>query len=302
MGLYDRDYQRDDYQGYGGESYGQPGLRLRMPESITVRLILINVVVYVLQLVLEPGFTNIFALHEYWYLQPWNVIAFITSGFLHSTDSLWHLLVNMLVLWFFGRAIEQRYGSREFLLIYLCGIVFAALCWNITELLTPNEVVIVQGQPREITGLLLGASGGLATILALFILNYPHVRVYLYFLIPVPAWLLGIIWLGGDMLGAITRSGNVAFTAHIGGALLGLLYYKFHWRLAGFVPHHFKLPSFKRRPPLKVHRGDAEVEAPLDAEIDRILRKINEHGQESLTAAEKRTLQKGSAAYRRRNQ
>jgi membrane associated rhomboid family serine protease len=301
MGLYDRDYERDNYGGYGG-SYGEPGVRLRMPQSITVRLIVINVIVYLLQLIFAPQFTDIFALHEYWYREPWRIIGFLTSGFLHSEETLWHLLGNMLVLFFFGRAVEERYGSREFLWTYLAGIIFSGICWNVIELLTPNPTVIVDGTAREITGVVLGASGGLATILALFIFNFPNVKIYLYFLFPVPAWILGIFWLLGDMVGALSRSGNVAFTAHLGGALLGFLYYKLNWRLTNLVPRDFKLPSLKRRPSLKVHRGDADSEDSLDAQVDRILKKIKEQGQDSLTAAEKRTLQKGSAAYRKRHQ
>lgn len=295
MGFYDRDYERDSYGGYGGGSYGQPGLHLRMPQSVTVRLLLLTVVVYLLQ-VFIPAFTGYFALYEDWYLEPWRIVGFLTSGFLHSTDSLQHLLFNMLVLWFFGRAIEERYGSREFLLIYLVGIVFSGVVWDVTELMTPNEIA---PNGARIMNVALGASGALSTILALFILNFPHVKIYLYFLLPVPAWVFGILWLGADLLGAITRSGDVAFTAHLGGALFGLLYYKFGWRLTDWMPREFRLPRFKRRPPLKVHRGDDD---PLDAEIDRILQKIKDLGQDSLTAAEQRTLQKGSAAYKKRHQ
>lgn len=308
MGFDDRDYQRPHYGDYGGYgdpgSYGRPpGIQLRMPQTMTVRIILLTFIVYLLQYLINP-LTDALSLHENWYTQPWRIIGFVTYGFLHSQQVISHILFNMLVLWFFGRPIEDRYGPREFLAIYLVGIVFSAIVWNVTELMAANPVVMALDGPREQLPTLVGASGGLATILMLFVLLYPHVKVYVYFLFPVPAWVLGVIWFGGDAIAAITRSdSNVAYTAHLGGALLGFLYYKWGGRLTSFLPGEFKMPSFKRQPNLRVHRPSDEHRADaLQEEVDRILKKISESGQESLSARERKTLEKASNLYKQGRQ
>ncbi len=290
MGMYDRDYQQIEY----GQ---QPGMHLRAPKSMTVKLIIVTAVIYVLQLGFQPQngpnlFNDLFSLRDNWYLQPWRLFELLSYGFLHDTQNMWHLLGNMFMLWMFGRHIEEKYGRQEFLAIYLTAIVAAALCWNVSEILTPG------------TSAMLGASGGVSAILLLFIFNYPKVQLLLMFVFPVPAWVLGVFVVGSDMLGAITRQGTVAFTAHLGGFLFAFLYYRFGWRVMDWVPANLSLPSLKRRPPLRVHQpsgGDDEND-PMAGQVDRILRKINEEGQASLTAKERRTLERASRVARKKRE
>jgi membrane associated rhomboid family serine protease len=295
MGFYDRDYERDSYGGYGGGSYGQPGLHLRLPQSITMRLILINVIVYLVQ-IFTPGFTELFVAYARWWVDPWRVIGLLTSGFLHDVGSLYHLLFNMLALYFFGTAVEERLRKAEFTAFYMSALIFAAICWSLWEAFT-----------SPIGGLgpsAVGASGAITGVCILFVFYNPHATILLFFVVPAKAWIAGVIWIAADLIGAMNpyETGHIAFAAHLGGALFGLLYHKLGWRLTDWLPRDFKLPRFKRRPPLKVHRGDDEFDDPLEAEVDRILQKIADKGQDSLTAAEKRTLQKGSAAYKKRRQ
>ncbi len=297
MGFYDRDYERSDYGGYRG-SYGEPGFRLRMPQSITIRLILINVIVYLIQ-VFTPGFTELFALYARWWVEPWRVVGLLTSGFLHDIGSLNHLLFNMLGLYIFGTSVEERLRKSEYTAFYIAALLFASIAWSVWEAITYPE--------KGLGPSAVGASGAISGVLILFVLHNPRATILLFFVVPVEAWVAGLIWVGADLLGAFRPQNidHVAYTAHLGGILFGALYYKLGWRLTNFLPRDFKLPSFKRRPKLKVHRGDADDDRdPLEAEIDRILKKINdnEKGQASLTAAEKRTLQKASAAYRNKRQ
>jgi membrane associated rhomboid family serine protease len=280
MGIYDRDYERSAYN-------DQPGLHLGGPKSMTVKLIIITVAVYVVQLVFrQPDGSNVvdtmFAMHESWFTRPWQLL---TYGFLHSTRDMWHLLMNMFVLWMFGQRVEERYGSKEFLAFYLTAIVFAGLCWSISELLVP-------GGSR-----MLGASGGVSAVLLLFIFCFPHVTLLFMFLFPMPAWVLGILIVASDAFGAITRYGNVAFTAHLAGFLFALMYYKFGWRLMNLVPTSFKAPSFKRKPPLRVHRPSVDQEDKNEKRLNQLLDKVHQGGQDSLTASERRELQKLSKHY-----
>lgn len=199
MGIYDRDYERPSYN-------DQPGLHLGGPKSMTVKLVIITVAVYVLQLVFQrPDGSNLinslFAMHDDWYMRPWTAYQLLTYGFLHSTGDMWHLLMNMFVLWMFGQRVEERYGSKEFLAFYLTAIVFAALVWTVSEAVVPGA------------SKMLGASGGVSAVLLLFVFCFPHVTLLFMFVIPLPAWVVGAFLVASDAYGALSRSGNVAFAA-----------------------------------------------------------------------------------------
>lgn len=294
MGLNDRDYGRagyDDGYGYGGGGgYGRPGFQLGMPRTMTVTLIVITIAVHVVQLFSRskvPGdlsaFDELFSLHYDWFTEPWRIFEFITYGFLHSPWSLWHLAGNMFVLWMFGRPVEQRLGSREFLVFYLTAIVVAGVVWNLSEFVLPGGRLV------------LGASGGVSAVLLLFIFMYPNVTVLFMFIFPMPAWVLGLFIVGSDIVGAVGRMGTVAFTAHLGGFLFALLYYKAGIRLTNFLPSELKMPSFKRKPPLRVHRPSEEDRT--QERLDELLGKVSHGGQDSLTAKERRELEKLSKHY-----
>jgi hypothetical protein len=85
----------------------------------------------------------------------------------------------------------------------------------------------------------------------------------------------------------------VAYTAHLGGAAFGFLFFKTGWYLGRILPQRLSLPSLKPRPKLRVHDPE-EHERDLTEQADRILEKISVSGQESLTADERRTLEQYS--------
>ena len=291
MGINDRDYGRSGYDdGYGYRD--QPGLHFGGVQSVTVKIVIVTAIVYVVQLILRGDnpnvlspFDSLFSLHPDWYRQPWRVFEFLTYGFLHDSWRLWHVAGNMFVLWMFGRMVEDRYGGKEFLAFYLVAIVFSGIVWDLTELITGGTVPI------------LGASGGVSAVLLLFIFLYPRVTILFMFFIPMPAWVLGVFIVGSDMFGAIGRSGNVAFTAHLGGFLFAYLYYKSGIRLMNYLPTGKKMPSFKRRPKLKVHRPENQ-EDKKKLRLDQLLEKIAASGQDSLSSSERRELQKLSKYYK----
>jgi hypothetical protein len=131
--------------------------------------------------------------------------------------------------------------------------------------------------------------------------------------LPVPVWLFGLIWLIQDVSGlrqAISGEGdNVAYAAHLGGALLAALYYRFSWNFGRWLPESVTLPKlgggtgFGRKPKLRVHQPPTEEQPrSMEAEVDRLLAKITESGYDSLSEEEKRTLEKASSRYQRRRQ
>ncbi len=217
MGFNDRDYQR-------GNSYDrQPGLYLGGPRSMTTNVIIFTCVAYVVQLLSHDWLTQVCILSKDWYREPWQAYRLLTYGFIHSPRDLWHILLNMFALWLFGRDVESRYGGREFLAFYLCAIVFAGLVWTIAEI------------PSPIPSAVLGASGGIAAVVILFAMNYPHRTILLMFVIPMPMWVAAVIMVVMDAFGAIDRAHNpIACTAHLGGAMFGFLYYQWGWRCRAF--------------------------------------------------------------------
>jgi membrane associated rhomboid family serine protease len=291
MGLADRDYERSyESRGHGGP----PGLNLAGPRSMTTNLLLLMVGVYVVQIITRGPmpqngwFTELFLLEFDFWRQPWTAFQLVTYGFLHDPYHLTHIIFNGFGLWIFGSWVEERYGSKELLALFLVGVMVAGLCWSIAELVNQSEVARM-----------LGASGGISALMAVGILCFPHRTLLLWFVLPIPAWLLGVIWLLGDVWGAIDRSGDVAYTAHLGGALFGLIYYRSGWRLASFWPAGGSWPKIRmpRRHNLRVHNpGDPDD----DSEVDDILRKIQRSGQESLTLRERRILERASRQYQQK--
>ena len=115
MGLYDRDYYRDI------NSAGTLGLR---SQSAITTLIVINVVVWVLQWFLygiyrEDVLTRPFGCSPQALFQQGAIWQLVTANFLHHVKNPFHILFNMLFLYFFGRELESIYGKRDFLIFYL---------------------------------------------------------------------------------------------------------------------------------------------------------------------------------------
>ncbi len=280
MGLYDREYSRGP----------EPGLHLSAPQSATVQLVIATGAVYLAQLAF-PAVNEQLALRADWYAQPWRVYQLLTYGFLHSVDDIGHIVINMLVLYMFGREIEMRYGRAEFLTFYLLAIVIAGAIWSLCEI------------PFGPHSALVGASGGISGIFALYALNFPHRQVLFMFVIPMPMWVAALIALAFDASGAVQRSGNVAFTAHLAGAAFGLAYYWFNWRLAPWMTRGASVISARSKPRLRVvDPDDGDVDEPdeLSTKVDAILQKIQEQGQDSLTWSERRLLERASRKYQQK--
>jgi hypothetical protein len=199
--------------------------------------------------------------------------------------------MNMFMLWMFGREIELKYGRREFLYFYLSAIVFAGAVW----LALYNLVYGASGR-------VLGASGAVTAVLILFILNYPRRTLYIWGVLPIPAWVAGILFVVIDISGASGSRDGVAYEAHLAGAAFAFLYHRLGWRFENFAPA--QLPSPRRwlrsRPKLRLHDPD-ESTRRQDVDADRILGKVHREGQDSLTPRERRILEDYSRRMRRKH-
>ena len=151
-----------------------------------------------------------------------NVFTPLTSLFLHG--SWMHLLGNMLYFWVFGNNIEDSMGSGRFLAFYLiCGLAASA-----------SHILVQPGSPIPT----VGASGAISGIMGAYLILYPRVRVRMYFppifVFRIRAWLVLILWFLLQLLGALPEVGTmrpeissgVAFWAHVGGFITGVLLVK----------------------------------------------------------------------------
>jgi hypothetical protein len=197
----------------------------------------------------------------------------------------------MLALFFLGRDIERRYGPREFLRLYLVMLVVAGVVWVSIERMRGANPAIPA----------VGASGAIAGIVILYALNFPHRTLLLFFVIPMPAWVAGLLIVLMDVYGALVGAGHIAFTAHLGGAAFAFLYFRFGWNLTRWTAW---LSLDRLSPPshLRVHDPDRmqREKQELSDEVDRILQKISQQGEQSLTRQERRTLETASRQYQRR--
>ncbi len=277
MGLYDREYYREEPRGIvlGGDM------------SVNTTLILINVVVFIADMFSEGRLSNVLALEWNLFQHPLNFWQLLTYGFAHDPSNMWHILSNMFFLWLFGRDMETLYGKRLYLQLYLSLVVLSGFIWLVLNLLSGTAAMLI------------GASGAVTGIMVLFVLHYPTRTLLFWGVFPIPVWILATLQLLQDIFGAVTRSGQVAYTAHLTGAAFAYLFYKTGWQLGSLLPKRLSLGRLGRKPRLRV-RSVEEDEDDLGRRVDRILEKINREGQDSLTRDERRTLEKASRKYQQK--
>jgi membrane associated rhomboid family serine protease len=241
------------------------------------------------------------------------VWQFVTFQFLHV--DLWHVLCNLLGLWFIGRFIENVLGTRRFLLAYFGAGVIGGLLQGLLMVLFPGRFA----------PWVLGASAGVMGVFAIFCRLEAGSDIRWNFILPIRAEVLLWITLGISLFFTLVpspRGGGAAHAAHLGGLLAGMAFVKLRWH-QDFRP----LPWFEWWRSLRSRRGDPARVIPvrrgvfrrastqrapaapaedlpseqfMSQEVDPILDKISQHGIQSLTEREKKILEAARAKMARR--
>ena len=228
---------------------------------------------------------------------PWTLVTYM---FAHG--GFWHIFLNMLVLFFFGPPLEQRWGSTEFLKYYLiCGLGGAALSF----VFAPTSHII-------------GASAAVYGVMLAFAMFWPDSPIYIWGILPVKAKYLVMFMAAVSIMSMFgdARGDNIAHAAHLGGFAAGFIYLRLGSPGGGIgglrrMMSKRKLKVVSRddssrtsggaRPapsaPTRRRGGSAEEEKLLD-ELDRVLEKISTQGMSSLTAQERKLLDEVSRRYR----
>lgn len=317
MGAGDRDYLREEARRWGGGGSGSGGGgggggmrggrfgRGMDSKSVVTWLLIINVGVFLIDRVLggaqrmssiAPTNWGAFTIEEAVYgAQIWR---FFTYQFLHG--GFFHILMNMIGLYFFGPLMEQWWGSKRFLAFYLlcgsCGAFLYALIGIVAPgvIFSPETLEYVRqtGEPLR----LVGASGAIFGILAGCATLFPHQQVRLLIPpIPMSMRTMALIFLGLSVLSVIAGSANAGGdAAHLGGAILGFVLVK----KAGWLNWADRVSPTAISDGIHEGRYQRKIEQQraTEAEVDRILAKVSEKGLASLTKKEKKTLNQASAS------
>lgn len=205
----------------------------------------------------------------------------VTCALFHA--DFWHLAFNGLVIFFFGRMVEQRLGVRRY--VYFC--LAAAVTSSLAFLL--ESALLDQINP------MLGASGIAMGFLLLAALWYPRTTVLLFFVLPMPLWVVAGLCVVMELIMLLELQGGIAHSAHLGGALYALLYHQYGHRFAQVFRSIDRMAEKQRQ---RKERLTREREAELRREVDRILDKVNREGMAALSDEERRFLKEASAKLR----
>ena len=209
-------------------------------------------------------------------LMVWQIITYL---FVHF--GLWHLVLNMLMLWMFGSVIENTWGSKRFLFYYLFTGIGAGVC---TIIFGFNSGVPV-----------VGASGAIFGLLVAYAMMFPDNVILLFFIFPMKMKYAAMVLAGINLLGAMSNpGGGIAYIAHLGGGLFGYLYLKNE--KIRLMLSRYRRVSIKDSLKKKQAQRKQRREEDIDEQVDKILDKISAQGMESLTKHDREILKRKTKA------
>lgn len=270
----------------------------------TILLIAVTVIVSILAFQRKELFRKllfevepILSYNEWWRMA--------SSGLLHGGWA--HLIMNMLVLWFFGGYVEARLGHFPFLGIYVVSLVVSSAL-----------SLFIHRNHADYSA--VGASGAVAGIIYTFIMLEPTGSLRLFFFLPVPNWVFAIGYIAYSLYGIRANRDNIGHEAHLGGALCGAIIgvainpavLQTHWWMVALmtlpvivfyflflrnpailgIKGHYReraKSTFKGRMKVVKRPGEGKVDA--QQELNGLLDKINSVGYERLTRKEKQRLE-----------
>nr|AIY60657.1 rhomboid protein Hedne_PARL [Hedera nepalensis] len=207
---------------YKSRSSGWRWIQRLDSNQVVLGLIVTNVAVFFLWRVADRQFMRKNFMISVDNFRSGRVHTLITSAFSHIDTG--HLISNMIGLYFFGTSIGRVFGPEFVLTLYLSGAVAGSVFYLVYHAFMSSSLKSKQMwsiDPANIPG--LGASGAVNAIMLLDIFLHPRNTLYLEFIIPVPAILLGIFIIGKDLLRIIEGDPQVSGSAHLGGAAVAAI-------------------------------------------------------------------------------
>lgn len=264
--------------------------------TIVQKLIYINIGVFIISLLLKVttglyggGLSFIdkwFALDDIYgelFYKPWTLV---TYGFLHG--GFFHLLFNMIALFFIGELFIQYFTQKQLLNFYLLGTFFGGLAYLISQNYFPLFA--------DRNTYLVGASAGISAIFIGIATYMPNFSVNIRFIGFVKLKYLAFIWVGFDIFGLIGGNAGGSFS-HLGGALFGFLYVnQASNKDISFMDSFFSLFKRKEKSLKTVYKSKtrrntaAKTNDATQQKVDAILDKISKSGYNALSKSEKEFL------------
>ena len=239
-------------------------------------LISINFIIFILQTISDKS-SFIFRFFGIVPINTWNDLMIwqpFTYLFIHG--DIWHVLINMFVLWMFGSELEMTWGRKDFLKYYFStglGAGIVTILFNLTS----NTPIV-------------GASGAVFGILLAYGLMFPNRLVYIYFLIPVKVKYFVLV-IGVVALFSSFGQSNISHITHLSGMIIGFIYLRSNARIDTIKNI---VSQKKAQIEEKLQSKKQERLKELQIEVDKILDKINLEGFGKLTEEEKSFLYNAS--------
>jgi len=284
------------------------------PNNSHVQLILINVVVFVALVLVRVIFSwsglnellesilkqfSLPSTFSDFLTRPWTLITYF---FTHDLRGIFHILFNMLALYWFGQVLVSYLGSDKVIAVYVLGGLAGGIVYLMVYNLIPNPPDFLSGRAE-----LVGASASVFAIMVATATLLPDYTFYLLFFGSVKIKWIAAVYIFLSVMGSVGQNAGGEI-AHLGGALIGYVYIKqikigVNW--GGWVTGvlYWIQGLFKPSPKVKVsYRKEENTKRPRSAsgsgisqqEIDAILDKISDGGYESLTKEEREKLFKAS--------
>ncbi len=271
MGIYDRNYTQDNYN-------RPPHMRFMMPPLTPVVkwLLIANVIMFLLSVPRPIGnfFADWLSVRPASFMHLAQLWRLVTYQFLHA--GIFHIFFNMLIVYFFGPLLERLWGSKRFLIFYLScgamgGIVYPLLYFaGFFGDMSPIPMV--------------GASGGIYGMLAAGAIMFPTMQVFVFGIFPLPFAVLALIMFVVSFLNLLGGPNAGGEAAHLAGMIAGAVYVL--WKP---FQQKFKVQSNKGAWEKKMKN-----QQDFQAEVDRILDKLNRQGIKSLSRKEKQILKEAT--------
>jgi hypothetical protein len=198
--------------------------------------------VFVLELIVLFGLGSRSLFDALFTLSSWNITyvwTWVTSIFAHSPYNFMHIFFNSIVLYFFGPIVERRVGTPAFAALFLGSGVVAGLAQVLATMALGGSTSV------------LGASGAIAALLGVLTVLNPNLRIYLYFILPMPLWVATLLFAAYSVFVSTfggLGAGGVAQLAHLAGLGLGLAYGMYLKRQGAQAPQQLRIGGGGRGP------------------------------------------------------
>ncbi|MHC5065678.1 MAG: rhomboid family intramembrane serine protease [Planctomycetota bacterium] len=253
-------------------------------------LLIVNAAVFLVNAVLAGRISDLMALSWSGLAEGYGlgVLRLLSYQFVHSYADIFHILLNMLVLFFFGTMVETEVGRKGLYRLYVISGLVGAV------------IQLLFGLAMGIDPQIVGASGACYGIMVYAAFMAPRMRV-IFIIFPLEMrWLVGFLVFIGVYSTLISfqsgASGGVAHGAHLGGALWGFLAFRYFRNF--YVTADFRSGGLKARIQSWQQGRAHKAEASRRETLDRLLDKVHAQGIDSLSKAERRFLENESRRKR----